>query len=101
MPDMPQDPRILPGWFIKATCSLFSVVVLGAVPWAWHVSSTLTEMQVKMEHASKAMEGLPVLESRMNTHMADPTIHQAGLARINDRLDSLEKRIVRHEDDRP
>lgn len=101
MTTMPSDPRILPGWFIKTVCGAISVIFAGAVPWAWHVSSTLTELQIRMEHASEVMNDLPLLERRMIDHIAEPKLHHAGFGKLQGQVDSLEKRLERIEATRP
>lgn len=90
---MPNDPRIIPGWLVKTVCAALGLAFAGGIPWATSVTNSLSVMAVRLEHTQEALDGLPALEQRFDKHIADPAIHHAGIARLQSKLDSLERRV--------
>ena len=91
----------LPRWFLWMVGVIGVPILLGAVPWAYTVQSTLTRIDVTLtymrDNDREVNARLDSLEKAQDDHLRDPSIHRYELERIRAELTRLSDRVDRIE----
>ena len=86
---MPDQPTILPAWFVKVAAAVVCLVI----PWATWVTHTLMVMNVKLDLAAKAEHKVEELREDFQNHVSNPELHGSGFARVGVELESIKRRL--------
>ena len=88
-PEMPDNPVVLPGWFVRVFVGIGAL----AIPWASWITMTLATISIQMQHAIEGQQKREALALQFQAHLNDQSPHASALKPIGYRLDSVEKRL--------
>ena len=92
---------VLPRWFIWLVAVIGVPVMVGAIPWAYSVQVTLTEISVTLKYMGEAngtlRDRIVHVEDHVEAHLTDPSIHKYELERIKASIQRIDDRLKRLE----
>jgi len=92
---------VLPKWFTWMAAVIGVPTMIGAIPWAYSVQVTLTEISVTLKYMGEAngtlRDRIVHVEDHVEAHLTDPSIHKYELERIKASIQRIDDRLKRLE----